>query len=143
MKKNTSQLLNEIRSTASIDRWMSTHEESLIEDMELSEFLERMLTLHGMKKNEIIQRSNIDQTYGYQIFQGLKKNPSRDKLLRLALAFSLSIEETKLLLHYGGAEMLYPRVPRDAYLMYAIHHGFSVIKTDDYLDEHGERTLDG
>ena len=143
MKQNTSTLLNEIKSSKSLDDvWMNEHAESMIESMDLSEFLEEMLIRHDTKKNEVIKRSSLDQTYAYQIFQGLKKKPSRDKLIRLALSFPLSVDETKLLLHYGSCEMLYPRVPRDAYLMYAIHNRYSVIKTDAYLDERGERPLD-
>ncbi len=141
MGKNTSELLNEITSSKSIDDWKKTHSDAMIEEMTLAEFLEDLLEEHGIKKNEIIKRSDIDQTYGYQIFQGIKKNPSREKLLRLALAFPLSVDETKRLLYYGGAETLYPRVPRDAYLMFAIHNRFSVIETDDYLDAHGEKPL--
>ena len=141
MRKNTSELLNEICRTKSMESWTSTHEDALIEEMSLSEYLESLLGTYGVKKNEIIHKSNLDQTYGYQIFQGLKKNPSREKLLRLALAFPLTVDETKRLLYYGGAETLYPRVPRDAYLMFAIHNKFTVIETDNYLDEHGEKTL--
>ncbi len=141
MRKNTSELLNEITASKSMDNWETTHADALIDEMTLAEYLEKLLKEHGIKKNEIIKRSNLDQTYGYQIFQGTKKNPSREKLLRLALAFPLSVDETKRLLYYGGAETLYPRVPRDAYLMFAIHNRFSVIETDDYLDTHGEKTL--
>ena len=76
MKQNTSTLLNEIKSSKSLDDvWMNEHEESMIESMELSEFLEEMLIRHDTKKNEVIKRSSLDQTYAYQIFQGLKKKP--------------------------------------------------------------------
>ncbi|MCR4605528.1 MAG: helix-turn-helix domain-containing protein, partial [Eubacterium sp.] len=115
--------------------------DAMLEDISLREFLENMLEKYGTKKNDIIKRSNLDQTYAYQIFQGTKKNPSREKLLRLALAFPLTVDETKKLLYYGGVETLYPRIARDAYIMYAIHNGFSVIETDEYLDARGEETL--
>ena len=141
MRKNTSELLNEITSSKSMDDWEKTHSDAMIEEMSLAEFLAKLLEEHGLRKTEIIKRSNLDQTYAYQIFQGIKKNPSRDKLLRLALSFPLSVDETKRLLYYGGAETLYPRVTRDAYLMFAIHNRFSVMETDDYLDAHGEKIL--
>lgn len=141
MSKNTSELLNEICRSKSMDTWAQDHTDAIIDEMSLAEYLAQMLEVYDVRKNEIIRRSDLDQTYGYQIFQGMKKNPSREKLLRLAIAFPLSVDETKRLLYYGGAETLYPRVPRDAYLMFAIHNHFSVIETDDYLDKHGEKTL--
>ena len=141
MKENTSQLINEICRTDSMDNWEEKHSEGLIEDMELSDFLSSMLEKYPLSKNEVIRRSSIDKTYGYQIFQGKKKNPSREKLLRLALAWPLTVDETKRLLYYGKAETLYPRVRRDAYLMYAIHHQYTVLQADQYLYDHGEMVL--
>ena len=141
MRKNTSELLNEICRSKSMDMWAEEHTDAIIEEMSLAEYLEGLLETYGVKKNDIIRRSDLDQTYGYQIFQGVKKNPSREKLLRLAIAFPLSVDETKRLLYYGGAETLYPRVPRDAYLMFAIHNHFTVLETDEYLDAHGEKLL--
>lgn len=43
------------------------------------------------------------------------------------------VKETKHLLYYGNAASLYPRVKRDAYLMYALHNGFSLYEVNDYL----------
>ena len=141
MSKNTSELLNEICRAKTMDSWEKDHTDAIIEEMTLADYLGGMLERYGVRKNEIIRRSDIDQTYGYQIFQGMKKNPSREKLIRLAIAFPLTVEETKRLLYYGGAETLYPRIPRDAYLMFAIHNRFSVIETDEYLEKHGEKVL--
>ncbi len=141
MRKNTSQLTNEICSAASMDRWEKQNGGNLIEEMSLADFLSQMLEEHGVAKNEIIKLADIDTVYAYQIFQGKKQKPSRDKLIRLALAWPLTVEETKKLLYYGKAGTLYPRVRRDAYLMYAIHNKFSVLETDRYLFEHGEAAL--
>ncbi|MBR6229660.1 MAG: hypothetical protein IKQ97_07985 [Eubacterium sp.] len=141
MKENTSQLASEICRMQSMDGWEKKHDDELIEEMSLSEFLDQLLLRYAVRKNEIIRRANLDTTYGYQIFQGKKKTPSREKLLRLALAWPLTVDETKRLLYYGKAETLYPRVRRDAYLMYAIHNRFTVLETDQYLYEHGEPTL--
>jgi hypothetical protein len=63
-------------------------------------------------------------------------------LLKIAFGFPLSLEDTKHLLYYGNASTLYPRVKRDAYIMYALHRGFSLLQTNQYLFEHGENTLD-
>ena len=142
MKKNTSKLADEICRASSMDGFDTSNDESLIDSMSLSEFLGRMLEVHGTTKKEVILRSNIDKTYGYQIFKGMRKQPSRDRLLCLAFAFPLTVEETKQLLYFGGREILYPRIRRDAYLMFAIHHGLSLIETNLYLEDHGERVIE-
>ncbi len=124
-----------------MEEWETEHADSMIEEMSISDYLNQMLDAHAVSKNEVIRRADMDTTYAYQIFQGKKKTPSREKLLRLALALNLSVDETKRLLYYGQSETLYPRIRRDAYLMCAIHHRFTVSETDQYLFDHGEPTL--
>ena len=141
MKKNTSRLTDEIITAKNMDNFDLDNSDAMIEPMELKEFLADMLTKHETTKKDVIRQADIDTTYGYQIFQGKKQHPSRDRLLCIALAFPLSVEETKLLLYYGGCEILYPRIRRDAYLMYAIHNGLSLIETNLYLEDHGERLI--
>lgn len=141
MRKNTSELAGEILRSKSIENYEKNNASDMISQMSLSDYLAELLETHKVVKKDVIHRSSIDSVYAYQIFQGKKKKPSRDILIRLALAFPLSVDETKHLLYYGGAETLYPRVRRDAHIMYAIHNKFSVIKTDIYLAEHGEKEL--
>ncbi|MBO4395242.1 MAG: XRE family transcriptional regulator [Eubacterium sp.] len=141
MEKNTSRLATEILRAKDMDAFDSSNAEAMIDPMGLGEFLSDMLELHGKTKKDIIQKSSIDTTYGYQIFQGKKKHPSRDRLLCLAFAFPLTVEETKRLLYYGGCEALYPRVRRDAYLMFALHNGYTLVETNLYLEDHGERAI--
>ncbi len=141
MRINTSQLTNEICSADSMDKWEQENGEDLVEEMSLADFLSQMLEEHEATKNEVIKLADIDTVYAYQIFQGKKQKSSRDKLIRLALAWPLTVGETKRLLSYGPAGTLYPRVRRDAYLMYAIHNRFTVLETDRYLFEHGEAAL--
>jgi hypothetical protein len=141
MKQSTEQLTNEIIMTPDMEEWQERRNDAIVE-MSLSEYLQQMLFQYHATKKEIILRSDLDTTYGYQIFQG-RKNPSRDVLLKIAFGFSLSLEDTKHLLYYGNASTLYPRVKRDAYIMYALHRGFSLLQTNQYLFEHGENTLDG
>ena len=141
MRKNTSELTGEILRSKSLDSYEQKNATDMIDELSLSDYLDQLLTLHAVAKKDVINRSNVDSVYAYQIFQGKKKKPSRDILIRRALAFPLDVAETKRLLYYGGAETLYPRVRRDAHIMYAIHNRFSVIKTDIYLSEHGEKEL--
>lgn len=140
MRQSTEQLTNEIATADTMENWSEEKSES-IDEITLAEYLERMLKQYQLTKKEVIIRSNIDTIYGYQIFQG-KKNPSRDVLLKLAFGFSLTVEETKRLLYYGNAGTLYPRVKRDAYLMYALHHHFSIMQVNRYLFENGEKTFE-
>ena len=58
---------------------------------------------------QVIERSQIERTYGHQLFNGTRR-PSRDKVLQLALGLGLSVDETQRLLRAAGKSPLYPRL---------------------------------
>lgn len=131
-KKITQMMEKQILAKTDIDQVLSDHQEDLIA-MSLSEYLDTLLIKYHANKKAILARTFIDLSYGYQIFNGTKQKPRRDYLLQIAFAFPLDVKETKHLLYYGNAASLYPRVKRDAYLMYALHNGFSLYEVNDYL----------
>lgn len=139
MKQTTEELTNEIACSADLEHWAVEKEDS-IDEITLADYLKRMLKQYQSTKKEIISRAQLDTTYGYQIFQGIK-HPTREILLHLAFGFPLTVDETKRLLYYGNAGTLYPRVKRDAYIMYALHQHYSINQANDYLFEHDEQTL--
>lgn len=139
MRLSTEELTNEIAVTDDMQNWQEDKKDS-IDELTLEQYLERMLIQHGVAKKDVIKKAQLDTTYGYQIFQG-KKNPSRDILLKLAFGFHLTVDETKRLLYYGNAGTLYPRVKRDAYIMYALHRQFTVTQLNQYLYDKNEKTF--
>lgn len=134
MRTTTEKLESHIAAELDFDRFISQHYEDLT-DKSLSEYLAELLEAHEVSKKGVIERTYIDLIYGYQLFNGTRKKPARDILLQIALAFPLTIEETKHLLYYGGVNVLYPRVRRDAYIMFALHNKYSVQKVNRFLAE--------
>ena len=47
------------------------------------------------KVADIIVHSGLDRTYAYQILNGRRQNPGKDKIIRLCLAAGLDLEETQ------------------------------------------------
>ena len=94
-----------------------------------------------MKKSDVIRDSNLDSTYGYQIFDG-KRKPSRDKLLQLAFGFGLTVDETQNLLKIAREAVLYPRVERDIFILATLHNKSNLSDCDEMLEEHGFKQLE-
>ena len=90
---------------------------------------------------ELVKRSGIERTYCYQILNGRKRRPGRDKIIRLCLSAGLSIEETNRALCLSGEAVLFPRIRRDAILVYTVSHHYSVNETMELLDRLGEEVL--
>ncbi|MDD6429064.1 MAG: XRE family transcriptional regulator [Lachnospiraceae bacterium] len=106
-----------------------------------SEFLDSLPEFNDRKPSEIIRDSNIERTYGYQIFNG-RKLPGRDKVIMISLALHLNLDMTQKALAAAKAPALYPRDRRDAIIIYAVEHSMSVDEACDLLDEFGEKILD-
>ena len=57
------------------------------------------------------------------------RRPSRDKAIQLAFGFGLDVEETQGLLRAADKSVLYPRIKRDAAIIFAISRKMSLTET--------------
>ena len=81
--KTTDELLKVLKNSKSIEEFV--HEN--IDDTNNATFLEylrKYLADCGMTKSKVIEKSNIQKNYCYQIFDG-SKTPSRNKVLALSI----------------------------------------------------------
>jgi transcriptional regulator with XRE-family HTH domain len=97
-----------------------------------------------LEKNEkiehVIKRAGIERTYGYQLFNGTR-NPSRDKVIQIALGLGLDVDETQKLLQVAKKSPLYVKIKRDAAIIYCIVHKMDFAKTQDMLMKIDESIL--
>ena len=85
--------------------------------------------------------SNIQKNYGYQIFDG-SKTPSRDKVIALALAMQLTLDEANRLLHLSNNGILYPKIKRDSIIIFGLENNQKIIDLNITLDDFGEAPLE-
>lgn len=137
--KNTGELKNELKRESDLDHFFSRNRKEM-DEQTLPDLLLAFLEKYEEKQKDVIKRSMIPASYAYQIFEG-RKNCGRDKLLRLALAFPLSLADTNRMLSVGGFNDLYVRNKRDAIIMYCLEKRIGVVDTNDLLYERGEDIL--
>lgn len=141
MDKKTSELLTSIRSKKNYDDFLKEEYNNMYFES-IDRFLESMLSVKGITKSEAVKKSGLEKGYAYQIFNGIKENPSRDKLLCLAIAMGLDFEEVKKLMKIAKLPELYVRDPRDSIIIFAIENHFDMIKTNILLHEHNKDLLE-
>lgn len=107
---------------------------------ELSNTLSRLLEERGWRAADAIRACYLERSYGYQMFNGTRP-PTRNFLLRLALALELGEEEAQRLLRRAGRPELYPRSRADAAVLYGLTHRLSLEETDELLLSLGEEGL--
>lgn len=134
--KSTKELMNLIKKAQREEFVDSIKEES----MDVSEMMKDILTEKNIEVKRAIDLLLLEPSYGYQIFNGRRK-PTRIILLRFAIVFGLTVEETQQLLKMGQRQELYPRIRFDAAIIYGIEHHYSVEEMEDLLSEVGEKSL--
>ena len=138
--KDTEQLENEIsklKTQEEVKQFRDSNQNNF-QDFTLATYLQYLLQDKQLIKAEVISESTLEQVYAYHIFAGRKKHPSREKILSLALAMKLNVEETQRLLYYAGAEKLYARNSWDSVILFALENHLSVNDTNELLSNLSE-----
>ena len=139
MPKSTGDLFTELKDDKNLNGYLRRNQEEFV--IPLGEYLEKLLAEKNLTKKEVIERSDLNREYVYHIFSGLKKNPSRPKILAIAMAIELDLDEIQYLLRYAGFGVLYPRNQWDAIIISAVEQKFTVAQTNELLYRLGEKTL--
>ena len=137
--KSTGELFTELKSDKNLGGYFQRNSEEFV--LPLNEYLEKLLAEKNLEKKEVVERSGLNREYAYHIFSGLKKNPSRPKILAIALAMELNLDEIQYLLRYARLGALYPRNQWDAVIISAVEQKLSVAQTNELLYRLGEKTL--
>lgn len=136
MLETTSKLFHRLRGRESGRALLSREQAAPTCAQTLRAILERA----GLSAAEWMAIADVSKSYGYQILRG-ERLPGRDILLRTALSLHLSLKETQRLLAVGDCGALYPRVRRDAAVIYALNQTMSLIETEELLTSLPERSL--
>lgn len=136
MDKSTSELLEILKSKKTYEEFFEQEIGELCFSS-IAEYLDVIIKEKGVSKSQVIKRANLDKNYAYQIFNGNKTNPSRNKILMLAIGMKLTLNETRKLLKIAGLTDLYARSPRDSVIIFCINKGMSLIETNEQLNDFG------
>lgn len=135
-KQSTTTLLRLIAGAPSLNHALRVKQRELT----LPQHLQSLLEVSGLSIPVLVRQTLISKPFLYQIFGGIRK-PGRNVLLRLAFAMGLSLEETQRLLTVARRCVLYPRLRRDAALIFMLEHSYTLAEADEALRSIGEQPL--
>ncbi len=133
--------MNILQSKKSLDDYFKEEIDELFFGS-ITEYLELIINEKKLKKSKIIDRANLDTNYAYQIFNGTKTKPSRNKLLMIAFGMGLDLTETRKLLKVANMSDLYARNPRDSIIIFCLNKGLKVMEVNEYLHEYNFEILE-
>ncbi len=106
------------------------------------DYITELCRTMGQVPERVIKMASIERTYGHQLFNGTRK-PSRDKVIQLAFGFGLSVDEAQKLLKIAQKSLLYPKIKRDAVILYCLNNQKSIIETQSVLETLGLTLIGG
>ena len=131
----TSALMGRLLKTTNIKHFLEKNAFSMV-DVPFHEYIRQRCKETGVVREQVIKRSDIERTYGHQLFRGLRA-PSRDKVIQLAFGFGFGVEETQGLLKAARKSILYPKIKRDAAILFCIRRGMNIVDAQSVLEELG------
>lgn len=137
--KDTSKIVEQLTLCADFKSFYSENKQYMV-STSLSELLEKLLEEKGLQKSHIIKKSELAEIYGYQIFSGVRI-PERKKLLCIAIAMQLNLEEVQILLKSAAYSPLYVKIPFDSIIIFGICKKLSVVEINELLYDYGLETL--
>lgn len=138
---NTNTLMKRLFKATDLDAYLQGNEGQL-GSPDFCALLKSFCETRGVLPAHVIEQAQIERTYGHQLFNGTRR-PSRDKVLQLAIGLGLGVEETQRLLRAAGKSQLYPRLRRDAVILYALHNSLPLLSVQDALSGYGLTMLGG
>ncbi len=136
---DTKRLLGLLREEANFDEFLESGGDA-INNPSLPALLLKHLKGSGKSVAQIADAAMLSQSFTYQAFSGIR-NPGRNAIISLAFALGLHVDDLQRLLIVAQKGELYPRVRRDAAILFAIEHGYTLAQTEELLRSTGEATL--
>jgi len=137
--KDTSKIVEELGLCPDFTTFYHENKEYMI-SQSLAQMLDVLIKEKNLKKTVVIKASELSEVYAYQIFSG-RRVPERKKLLCLAVAMGLNLEETQALLKCAGYSPLYVKLPFDSVVLYGICKRMSVVEINELLFAYNMETL--
>ncbi len=139
MNRTTDELFSELAKAESYSEYIKGNSGELL-DMTLAQWLEQYMSDNGYEKKSVIQKSELNEIYAYQLLSGVRR-PSRDKLICLCIGKGMELEDVQKSLRYAGHAELYPRNGKDSVIIFGINNHKSVSQINELLFDNGEDTL--
>lgn len=130
-KVRTSTLFSELKKDGAFVKFVDHHEEIFL-SQSFADYIVALSGEKGVSPAGVVRNAQIDRVYGQQLFSGVRK-PSRDKAIQLAFGFGLSLEETQRLLQMADKSRLYPKIKRDAAIIYGLEHQMKLQELQELL----------
>lgn len=135
----TQELLLLLEQSPRLEDVLEQYGESIV-GTSFTEQLNALMSERSLTTVRLGELALLSRSFTYQLCSGVRA-PSRDIVLRLALVLGLTVDQAQRLLLVAQRGALYPKVRRDAVVIFALSHQLSLFSADELLRSLGEVSL--
>lgn len=139
---STDKLENELSEISDISDYINNNSGNFVSE-KLSDHLNRLLGAKDMSVADVVAASGLNKGYVYQIFEGSREKPSRDKLIAIAMGMKLNFGDTQKLLKIACMRPLYAKDKHDAIIIFALKKRKNIDFINEKFEEYGYKALSG
>ena len=122
IRRDTGFLEKVLRGT-SISRYDHyIREAEIYPEYSLSSYFNEFIALHDLKASSVVEKSRLAREYAYQILNGRKRNPARDKIICLCIGARMPFDSIQRALKISHKGILYAKDRRDAAISVFVHN---------------------
>ena len=140
MAKSTDELMKILKSEPDIESYIEGNSED-ITNISLTQYIEDLLKEKKLTAAKVARRGQMSDSYFYKISQGVKENPSRDKIIQMCFGFALDAEESRRFMRVARVGELYPRIRRDSIILFCLENRIDILECDKKLEEAGDKPI--
>ena len=140
MAKSTDELMKILKSEPDIESYIEGNSED-ITNISLTQYIEDLLKEQKLTAAKVARRGQMSDSYFYNISQGVKENPSRDKIIQMCFGFALDAEESRRFMRVARVGELYPRIRRDSIILFCLENRIDILECDKKLEEAGDKPI--
>ena len=135
MKKTTNEIENEltyVKTNAELKQYM---EDNSIGQLRFGNRFSELCKEYGVKQADLVHTVAVSKSQLYAVISGTR-NPSKELVIKLALALKLTIEDTNELLKLAGHKELYVKNKADSIIIYGLKENKTVYEIEELLKEY-------
>ena len=135
MKKTTNEIENElkcVKTNAELKQYM---EDNSIGQFQFGSRFSELCKEYGVKQADLVYTVAVSKSQLYAVINGTR-NPSKELVIKLALALKLTIEEINELLKLAGHKELYVENKADSIIIYGLKENKTVYEIEELLKEY-------
>ncbi|MBQ2663994.1 MAG: helix-turn-helix domain-containing protein [Clostridia bacterium] len=140
MAKSTDELMKILKNESNIEKYIEENKED-ITSVSLTRHIAALLEDKNLTAAKVARRGQMSDSYFYKISQGVKENPSRDKIIQMCFGFALDAEESREFMRAACVGELYPRVRRDSIILFCLENHIDILECEKMLEDAGDKKI--